>query len=381
MLPIVIGLWLATGVQRAIGAYMGYGRNLFVRRVQLEAERRLLAQASKLDLGHFDNSDWHDRLARAKRDVSWRPGDLTWSVLGLSGNIVTIVLMAALLASLHCVLVVLALAAAVLSLVLERRVTAKLYEFFYKETPEEREREYLGDLLVQPRTTKEIRAYVLADYLLGRHRTLSEDLFKQREQMYRSATRISLLTGLVTGTTLALAYVFVAVRGVAGTIDPGGVVLVIGAFTSVVGDARQHLEHVRRGRSAHDVPRRLLLVSGDRRRWCPSRPRRSPLPAGASTRHRVRRRDVHVSRAGREPAVEGLNLHIRSGELIALVGENGAGKSTLVKLLLRFYDPDRRLGPRRRRRSAGTSIPRRCAAGSACCFRTTRATSCRCART
>jgi hypothetical protein len=92
MLPIILGLWAATGVQRAIGAYMGYGRNLFVRRVQLEAERRLLEQASKVDLGHFDNSDWHDRLARAKRDVSWRPGDLTWSVLGLSGNIVTIVL-------------------------------------------------------------------------------------------------------------------------------------------------------------------------------------------------------------------------------------------------------------------------------------------------
>ena len=127
----------------------------------------------------------------------------------------------------------LALAAAALSLLLERRVTSRLYEFFYKETPEEREREYLGDLLVQPRTTKEIRAYVLADYLLGRHRKLSEDLFKQRELMYRSGTRISLLTGLVTGTTLALAYVFVAMHGVAGTIGPGGVVLVIGAFTSV----------------------------------------------------------------------------------------------------------------------------------------------------
>ena len=151
MLPVIIGLWLVTGLQRAIGAYMGYGRNLFVRRVQLEAEQRLLAQASKVDLGHFDNSNWHDRLARAKRDVSWRPGDLTWSVLGLSGNIVTIVLMASLLASLHWVLVALAIVAAVLSLILERRVTAQLYEFFYKETPEEREREYLSDLLVQPR--------------------------------------------------------------------------------------------------------------------------------------------------------------------------------------------------------------------------------------
>src|SRR6266511_904074 len=177
LLPIVIGLWIAAGAQRAVGAYMGYGRNLFVRRVELEAERRLLIQASKVDLGHFDHSDWHDRLARAKRDVSWRPGDLTWSVLGLSGNVVTIVLMASLLASLHWLLVVLALGAAALSLVLERRVTPKLYEFFYNETPEERERGYLSDLLVQPRTTKEIRAYVLSDYLVDRHRNLSANLF------------------------------------------------------------------------------------------------------------------------------------------------------------------------------------------------------------
>ena len=135
ILPVIIGLWITIVVQRAVGAYIGYGRNLFVRRVELEAERRLLAKASKVDMGHFDNSDWFDRLARAKRDVSWRPGDLTWSVLGLSGNIVTIVLMAGLLASLHWMLVVLALAAALLSLVIESRVTTRLYKYFYKETP------------------------------------------------------------------------------------------------------------------------------------------------------------------------------------------------------------------------------------------------------
>ncbi len=44
---------------------------------------------------------------------------------------------------------------------------------------------------------------------------------------------------------------------------------------------------------------------------------------------------------GTDLAVANLTLHIRPGELIALVGENGAGKSTLVKLLMRFYDPDK----------------------------------------
>src|SRR5258706_11487992 len=99
VLYIVIGLWVTFVVQRAVGAYMGYGRNLYVRRVELEAERRLLEKASRVDLGHFDNSDWHDRLARAKRDLNWRPAGLTWSILGLSGKILTIVLMSGLLAS------------------------------------------------------------------------------------------------------------------------------------------------------------------------------------------------------------------------------------------------------------------------------------------
>jgi ATP-binding cassette subfamily B protein len=337
VLPIIAGLWISTGLQRAIGAYMGYGRNLFVRRVQLEAERRLLEQASKVDLGHFDNSDWHDRLARAKRDVSWRPGDLTWSVLGLSGNIVTIVLMAGLLASLHYVLVVLAAAAALLSLALERRVTARLYEFFYKETPEEREREYLGDLLVQPRNTKEIRAYVLADYLLGRHRDRSEELFRLREQMYRSGTRISMLTGLVTGTALALAYLFVAVQGMSGAIDPGGVVLVIGAFTSVsatLGNISSTFVAVDQHTTFLEDYFSFLSIDNLVPVPVPAREVPRSLEAG------IEFDDVTFTYpGGNEPAVSNLNLHIRGGELIALVGENGAGKSTLVKLLLRFYDP------------------------------------------
>jgi ABC-type multidrug transport system fused ATPase/permease subunit len=338
MVPVLLGLWLVTALQRAIGAYMGYGRNLFVRRVQLEAERRLLEKASKLDLGHFDNSDWHDRLARAKRDVSWRPGDLTWSVLGLSGNLVTIVLMATLLASLHSVLVLLALMAAVLSLLLERRVTSRLYEFFYKETPEEREREYLGDLLVQPRLTKEVRAYVLSDYLLDRHRRISEELFRQRQLMYRSATRVSLLTGLVSGTTLALAYVFVAIRGASGQIDPGGVVLVIGAFASVAGT----LGNVSSTFVAVDQHTTFLDDYFSFLAIAPLVPApRDATPPPAWRADSIEFADVTFTYpGGTGPAVAGLDLRVNPGELVALVGENGAGKSTLVKLLLRFYDPD-----------------------------------------
>lgn len=336
MVPILAGLWITAAVQRALGAYMGFGRNLYVRRVELEAERRLLQQASKVDIGHFDNSNWHDRLARAKRDVSWRPGDLTWSVLGLSGNIITILLMASLLASLHYVLVILALGAAVLSLLLESRVTSKLYAFYYKETPEERERGYLGEQLVQPRTTKEVRAYVLADYLLGRHRNLSEYLYKRREEMYRTGTRTAIITGLVAGTTLALAYLFVALKGSAGEIDPGGVVLVIGAFTSVSGTLSQiSSTFVAVDQHTTFLDDYFSFLSIEALVPVPANPVHLPdkLSAGISFEN-----VGFTYPGGVEPAVKNLNLKINNGELVALVGENGAGKSTIIRLLLRFYD-------------------------------------------
>jgi ATP-binding cassette subfamily B protein len=226
----------------------------------------------------------------------------------------------------------------VLSLALERQMTSRLYEFFYQETPEEREREYMGDLLAQPRTTKEIRAYVLADYLLGRHRKLSEDLFKQREQMFRSATRISMLSGLVTGTALALAYVFVAVQGVAGAIDPGGVVLVIGAFTTVSGALGQiSSTFVAVDQHTTFLDDYFSFLAIDPLVPVPAKPRSVPSRLSKG----IEFDNITFSYpGGTEPAVAGLSLHIRSGELIALVGENGAGKSTLVKLLLRFYDAD-----------------------------------------
>jgi len=338
LIPVVIGLWIVATLQRTISAYMGYGRNLFVRRVELEAEKRLLAKASKVDIGNFDNSNWHDRLARAKRDVSWRPGDLTWSVLGLSSNLVTIILMASLLGSLHYLLVILALAAAVLSLVLESRVTSKLYEFFYKETPEERERGYIGDLLVQPRTTKEIRAYVLADYLLGRHSNLSEELFRKRTLMYRSGTRVSILTGIVTGTTLALAYLFVSIKGAEGLINPGGVVLVVGAFTSVSSTLAQiSSTFVSVDQHTTFLDDYFSFLSIEELVKKVENPEALPdkLDKG------IVFDNVSFKYPGSpEYAVQNFNLAINSGELIALVGENGAGKSTIVRLLLRFYDVD-----------------------------------------
>jgi len=61
----------------------------------------------------------------------------------------------------------------------------------------------------------------------------------------------------------------------------------------------------------------------------------------AVTRGEIRFEDVHFAYGRHQEAdkvIDHLNLHIRPGEKIGLVGRSGAGKSTIVNLLLRFYD-------------------------------------------
>ena len=42
---------------------------------------------------------------------------------------------------------------------------------------------------------------------------------------------------------------------------------------------------------------------------------------------------------GRGGALDGVNLTIQAGEVVAIVGQNGCGKSTLMQMLPRFFDP------------------------------------------
>jgi ABC-type sugar transport system ATPase subunit len=47
-----------------------------------------------------------------------------------------------------------------------------------------------------------------------------------------------------------------------------------------------------------------------------------------------------VKRFGALTALDGVDLHVRKGEVLGLIGDNGAGKSTLIKIITGFHRPD-----------------------------------------
>ena len=67
------------------------------------------------------------------------------------------------------------------------------------------------------------------------------------------------------------------------------------------------------------------------------RPGAAPLPP---FRHEIRYEEVWFRYEDRF-VLQGVDLAVSKGEVVAIVGSSGAGKTTLVNLLLRFYDPTR----------------------------------------
>ena len=64
-----------------------------------------------------------------------------------------------------------------------------------------------------------------------------------------------------------------------------------------------------------------------------------PCEGGRSVRGEVEFVDVSFSYTEDKPLIEHLDLHVRPGEKVAIVGPTGGGKTTIVNILMRFYDP------------------------------------------
>jgi len=185
--------------------------------------------------------------------------------------------------------------------------------------------------------TKVIQAFSMEAITIRRfHENPWPRLFKVDLQAGRAASAsgpIIELVGAIAGGVLF----YVAGSGIAtGSIDPGNFVVVLGGLTFLFMSARRLNQVNVEVQQALSAAARVFEMMD----WPPEIGELEDARELAVEPREIHFENVVYSYPGAdEPAIKGIDLHLKRGEMVALVGPSGAGKTTLANLMLRFADP------------------------------------------
>ena len=319
------------GAQRGLSLCQSLLRAQLGQRVNV----MILEKALTLELQHFEDSEFYDKLTRARREASTRPLSLVMRTFGLVQNAISLVSYGALLVRFSPWAVLVLLVAGLPAFVAEAKFSGDAFRLFRWRSPETRMQIYLETVIAREDHAKEVMLYGLGPRLLERYRDIFRRLYREDRDLTVRRDSWGFALGLIGTAVLYGAYAWTAVSAVRRLITLGQMTRYVALF--------------RQGQAA--VSAMLAAVGGmyEDNLYLSTLyeylETHVPRPAGTALRgphpeDGVRFEDVSFTYPGaEEPALEHITLHLTPGTSLALVGENGSGKTTLIKLLTRLYAP------------------------------------------
>ncbi len=317
--------------QRGIATVQSLLRALLGQRVNV----MILEKALTLRLAQFEDSEFYDKLTRARREASSRPLALVTKTFGLVQNAISLISYAVLLFAFSPLAVLVLVIGGLPQFVAEARYSGDAFRLFRWRSPETRRQMYLETVLAREDSAKEVKLFGLGPLLLQRYRGIFDTLYRADRDLTLRRDAWGFVLGLFGTATFYGAYAWIVYATVVGQISLGQMTMYLLVF--------------KQGQSA--VSASLGAIGGmyEDNLYLSTLYEylEQPVPASGGTatsgpdpRDGVRFENVSFAYPGSDtPALAEIDLHIRPGQSLALVGQNGSGKTTLIKLLAGLYQP------------------------------------------
>ena len=324
------------GAQRGISLCQALLRAQLGQRVNV----MILKKALTLELAQFEDSEFYDKLTRARREASSRPLSLVNRTFGLAQNLVSLLSYAVLLVQFSPWAVAVLVLAGLPSFIAETRFSGEAFTLFRWRSPDTRKQIYLETVLAREDNVKEVKLFGLGPLLLQRYRDIYHRLYARDRSLAIRRDGWGFLLGLIGTGALYGAYAWIAATAVMSRITLGQMTMylmlfrqgqaAVSAILSAIGGMYEDNLYLSTLYEYLETPSRSVSTKAGGGQV------KGPLPQDG-----IRFEGVSFSYPGAsQPALRDIDLHIKPGESLALVGENGSGKTTLIKLLTRLYRPD-----------------------------------------
>ena len=297
----------------------------------------ILEKALTLELTHFEDAEYYDKLVRARREASSRPLALVIKTFDLMRDVIALATIGIFLVQFSVWAAVLLVGAGIPAFLAETRFSGEAFRNYRRRSAERRMQVYLEMVLTREDGVKEVKLLQLGKLFLQRYVDIFRNIYKEDKNLVLRRGFWGYVLGLLASIAFYFAYGWVGLAAIGGVITIGQMTMYIAQFrlgqnavtsslTSIRGMYEDNLylsnltEYLE-----HKVPEK----TGDKK-------------SGPNPDEGIRFEHVSFSYEDSDvAALDNVSLHIKQGESLAIVGENGSGKTTLIKLLSRLYRPSK----------------------------------------
>ena len=334
LLPWVAGVAVAGWILRAGSSIVAEAQ---AEAVSDHVQEALQKKSAEIDLAYYETSSYHDQMRLAQSEAGSRPVSIVRNLTQLGSGVLVLGSVIGVLWASQGYLLPILLAAALPGAVARVWNSRRWHAWRVSQNAAERQAGYLHLLLTSFPFAKEIRILGTGDELRRRFGALRRSLRESRLHFVRRRAGIEIAADAVSAAAIVAGLGLIYLRMQSDSMSLGDLALLYGgfqkgkgAFSGVLGSLAALYE------DSLFISHFYRFLGLPRRVGSPERPAAMP--------RRIEReiRIEHVSfryHGANKDVLRDVDLSIRPGERLALVGENGSGKTTLVKLLCRLYDP------------------------------------------
>src|SRR5215831_9507087 len=328
-------LGLVYGLSTVFGWISGQLESLLTAQVQRKTMDDVLDVATSVRLEAYESPQFFDHLKRVESNALSEPASIVRTLMQLPSNLAGVAAVVAALLLLQPLLLPIVVLSTIPLALMTRINARRAFEFAKERAPGDRQRDYLRTMLTGKDEAKEMRAFGAGTELRTRYERLYNDYLRQlrrfrRKQFIVSAAASAAAFAVVAFWAVFIRSLFASGRTSGANLGAGAIavpMLLMRAFGFL--------------RMIGDLYTSALFIE-DYRRFLTLKPplaeRAQSVPAGAFRELTVK--NIHFRYPGSPAdALCDVEMTIRAGEVVALVGENGSGKTTLAKLLAHLFRP------------------------------------------